>query len=195
MFFDNDIFNDSRDFSAMTDEEILFASHNDPRLFEVLVDRYQEAFIRKAKKILGSREDAQDVVQETFTKMYIYAGKFSVQEGATMKSWGYKILVNTCFTHSNKKKLHGERFSLIDPEFEHLLADKHDAFSTYTTKEYILSILSRMPDSLGKVLEDYYIKGVPQKELAEEEGLSISAIKTRIHRAKRVFKEIGNSFT
>ena len=195
MFFDDNAFEEKTDFSVMSDEEILFASLNDPKLFEELVDRYQEAFIRKAKKILGSREDAQDVVQETFTKMYIYAGKFNVQEGATMKSWGYKILVNTCFTHGKKKKLHGERFSLIDPEFEHLLADKNDSFNTYTTKEYILSILSRMPDSLGKVLEDYYIKGVPQKELADEEGLSISAIKTRIHRAKRVFKEIGNSFT
>ena len=45
-----------------------------------------------------------------------------------------------------------------------------------------------MPDPLAKVLEDYFIKGIPQKELAEQEGVSISAIKTRVHRAKKAFK-------
>ena len=187
--------NISKNISELADEEVLFASIKDPRVFEYLVDRYQDAFMRKAKKLLNTKENAEDAVQETFTKIYIYAGKFKVQEGASFKSWGYKILVNTCFTHGKKKKLHQERFSLIDPEFEHLVADKHDQFESYTAKEYILSILSKMPDSLGKVLEDYYIKGIPQKELAQEEGVSISAIKTRVHRAKKMFKKISNSLT
>lgn len=181
--------------TTLPDEEVLFRSQKDPRVFEVIVERYQEAFVRKAKQLLSTREDAEDAVQETFAKIYIHAGKFEVKDGATFKSWGYKILMNTCFTHGKKKKLHKERFSLIDPEFEHMIADRDDRFSSYTMKEYILSVLSRMPDSLGKVLEDYYIKGVPQKELADDEGVSISAIKTRIHRAKKVFREISNSFT
>ena len=172
----------------LTDEEVLFASQKNPRMFEVLVERYQDAFIRRARHILGNKEEAEDIVQETFTKMYIYGGKFQVQEGASFKSWGYKILINTCFTHCKKKKLHNERFTQINPEFEHLIADKNNDFESYTTKEHILSILSCMPDPLAKVLEDYFIKGIPQKEMAEEEGVSISAIKTRVHRAKKVFK-------
>jgi RNA polymerase sigma factor (sigma-70 family) len=185
----------AQDVLELSDEKVLFRSLHDPRVFEVIVDRYQEAFIRKAKRLLTTQHDAEDAVQEAFTKIYIYANKFEVQEGATFKSWAYKILINTCFTHGKKKKLNTERFSLIDPEFEHLIADTEDRFKSFTLKEYILSVLSRMPDSLGKVLEDYYIKGVPQKELAEEEGVSVSAIKTRIHRAKKSFKEISNSFT
>jgi len=153
--------------SSLKDEEVLYQSLKDPRLFELLVDRYQEAFIRKAKRVLVTQHDAEDAVQETFTKIYIYANKFQVQEGASFKSWAYKILINTCFTHGKKKKLNTERFSLIDPEFEHLIADKNDRFRSFTLKEYILSVLSRMPDSLSDVLEDYYIKGVSQKELAE----------------------------
>ncbi|MCK5026908.1 MAG: RNA polymerase sigma factor [Candidatus Pacebacteria bacterium] len=185
--------NIQKNISELADEEVLFASIKDPHAFEELVDRYQDAFMRKAKKLLNTKENAEDAVQETFTKIYIYAGKFKVQEGASFKSWGYKILVNTCFTHGKKKKLHQERFALIDPEFEHLVADKHDQFESYTAKEHILSILSRMPDSLGKVLENYYIKGIPQKELAQEEGVSISAIKTRVHRAKKIFRSISGS--
>ena len=50
-----------------------------------------------------------------------------------------------------------------------------------------------MPEPLAKVLEDYFIKGIPQRELAEEEGVSLSAIKTRVHRAKKTFKKISNS--
>ena len=174
--------------AELADEEIIFASIKDPRMFETLVDRYQDAFARKARYILGSKEDAEDAVQETFTKMYIYAGKFQVQEGASFKSWGYKILINTCFTYGKKKKLHNERFTQINPEFEHLISDKKNEFESYTMKEHVLSIFSHMPDSLAKVLEDYFIKGIPQKELAEQEGVSISAIKTRVHRAKKAFK-------
>lgn len=176
--------------ASLSDEKILTLAQKQPEFFEVLVDRYQEMFIRKALRIAGKQEDAEDVVQETFVKIFVHADKFKVQEGASFKSWGYKILVNTCFTQYKKLKLNRERFLQLDPELEGILPDKNSAFEKYTLSEYILSITSKMPDSLGKVLEDYFIKGIPQKELAEQENVSISAIKTRVHRAKKAFKKI-----
>ena len=178
----------------LPDEKILILAQKRSEVFEILVDRYQDAFIRKALRITGKKEDAEDVVQETFVKIFIHADKFKVQEGASFKSWGYKILVNTCFTQYKKLKLNRERFLQLDPELEGILPDKNSAFEKYTLSEYILSVTSKMPDALGKVLEDYFIKGIPQKELAEQENVSISAIKTRVHRAKKVFKKISNSF-
>ncbi len=178
------------DFLSLPDEKILFWAHKKPQVFEILVDRYQKAFIRKAFHILRKKEDAEDVVQETFVKIFIHADKFKVQEGASFKSWGYKILINTCFTHSKKLKLKRERFLQLDPELEGILPDKNSVYDKYTLSEYILSVTSKMPDALGKVLEDYFIKGIPQKELAEQENVSISAIKTRVHRAKKAFKKI-----
>ena len=194
MFLTTDKEKYTDDFSSLPDEKILFLAQKKPEVFEILVDRYQNAFIRKALHILGRREDAEDIVQETFVKIFLHADKFKVQEGASFKSWGYKILINTCFTHSKKLKLNRERFFQLDPELEGILPDKNSAFEKYTLAEYIMSVTSQMPGAFAKVLENYFIKGIPQKELAKQESVSISAIKTRVHRAKKMFKKISNSF-
>src|SRR3989338_5353686 len=102
--------------TKLADEEILAASRAKPYLFEILVDRYQEAFLRKASRILGYRPEVEDVVQETFTKIYVYSGNFAKQEGASFSSWAYKILMNTTFTHYQKLKRKGEMVANVDEE-------------------------------------------------------------------------------
>src|SRR3989344_6165705 len=86
------------------DEAILSASLRNPNLFGVLVDRYQEAFLRAAQRVVKTREDAEDIVQETFAKIYKNAKKFKKQAGIEFKSWAYKVLVNTSFSHYQRLK-------------------------------------------------------------------------------------------
>jgi len=50
-------------------------------------------------------------------------------------------------------------------------------------------VFSKMPKHLAKVLHLHFIEGSPHKEIAEKEGVSVSAIKTRVHRAKKEFKK------
>src|SRR3989338_3468703 len=110
-----------------SDEEILALSVSKPDLFSILVDRYQESFLRKANHIIkNDPETAGDLVQDTFVKIYLNAPKFKIVEGATFKSWGYKILINTCFT--KYKKLKNERVFLndLDPEIQELVPSKAD---------------------------------------------------------------------
>ena len=114
---------DSSPKEEKSDEEILALSIEQPHLFAVLIDRYQSAFLRKAGTVIRGKEDAEDIVQETFTKIYLYAGKFQVQEGASFKSWGYKILMNTSFTHYKKKKRRIGATADLDPEFYEILPD------------------------------------------------------------------------
>ena len=92
----------------LKDEEILALSIKRPELFSKLVDKYQDAFLRKAKRVLGDRSEVEDVVQETFTKIYLYSSKFQTQEGASFSSWAYKILMNTTFTQYQKLKKRGD---------------------------------------------------------------------------------------
>ena len=86
----------------LKDEEILAASLEKPALFRILVARYQEAFIRKALGILRQREEAEDIVQETFVKIYFNGKKFKKMEDVEFKSWAYKILVNTAISRYRK---------------------------------------------------------------------------------------------
>lgn len=179
------------DMSCRSDEDILALSVKHPALFGVLLDRYQDAFLRKASNVVRTKEDAEDVVQETFVKIYRYAGSFQVQDGASFKSWGYKILMNTSFTHYQKIKKRGDAFADIPPEMYEEIADRNEeGLETKAARDEIASVLSRMPRHLAEVLKLHLVEGRPHKEIALKEGSSVSAIKTRVHRAKKEFKKI-----
>src|SRR3989338_6857424 len=77
----------TEDFSTLPDAEVLARSQKEPELFAVLVRRYEAPLLRRARKILFSQEDAEEAVQDAFTKMYLDAEKYSVQEGASFSSW------------------------------------------------------------------------------------------------------------
>ncbi len=180
----------STDVSQLKDEELLAASQKKPSAFSALVDRYEEAFLRKARRIVGE-DVAPDVVQDVFVKIYLNAAKFRPVEGASFKSWGYKILVNTCFTYCKKMKRDKEFFARLDPELQELVADtKSRDHEKHVNAEEVTSVLARMPGILGNVLEDFFIKERTQQEIAEAQGVTVGVVRTRLHRAKKKFNEV-----
>src|SRR5665647_3299840 len=110
---------------GMSDEQLLAASTRHPSLFVLLVRKYEEAFLRKAMGIVHEREEAEDIVQEAFTKIYLNAAKFKTVEGASFSSWGYRILINTALTHYAKRKREGGRVVELEPEIWALIPDKN----------------------------------------------------------------------
>ena len=179
--------------TKQSDEEILFASIKTPALFEVLVDKYEQPFQNKVKSILGPREEIFDIVQETFVKIYMNAAKFQVQEGASFKSWGYKILINTTFTYYQKLKKDDGALVRVERELYEAFPDERHAHKTHEMTDFVASTLSRMPKHLSRVLKLHFLDCMPQKEIAALEGVSISAVKTRIHRAKREYKKVSSN--
>lgn len=176
--------------ASLRDEEVLERSIATPSLFAVIVERYQDAFLRKAESVVRSREEAEDIVQETFTKIYFNARRFKTVEGASFKSWGYKILMNTTFTHYQKLKKKGGALIELDPEFYETLPDPANYSHEETMRDYVASFLSRMPMQLARPLSLHFIDEYSQKEIAEMEGTTVSAIKTKIYRAKREFQRL-----
>ncbi|TRZ53448.1 RNA polymerase sigma factor [bacterium] len=175
---------------TMRDEELLRLSIGNPTVFGVLVDRYQAAFLRKAHRVLRNREDAEDAVQESFTKIYVNAAKFQPQEGASFNSWGYKILLNTCYTlHQKRKKTSGKRVYLEDEIFYNL-SDKKEEGKEVELRDMVATLLSHLPKNLHRVLHLHFIMGYKQQEIADMEGESLGAVKTRVFRAKQELKKM-----
>jgi RNA polymerase sigma-70 factor (ECF subfamily) len=178
------------------DEEVLAASVEKPALFALLVRRYEEAFLRKALSIVRGQEEAEDVVQEAFLKIYRNASKFKVVEGASFSSWGYRILINTALTHYARAKRRGANVVELDDEIWQLIPDKNlRQFEKKELLDEIASVLSRLPAPLARALSAFFIEGKSQEEIAKSEGLSVGAIKTRVHRAKREFKKVYETIT
>lgn len=180
--------------AGKSDEELLALSVSEPSLFALIVRKYEAPFLRKALSVVREQEDAEDVVQEAFTKIYLNAKKFKKQEGAQFSSWGYRILINTALTHYQKKKRHGLVGARLDDEIWQLIPDHNlRQFEKHELLDQVASVLSRMPEPLSRALSAFFIEGKPQEEIAAEEGLSVGAIKTRVHRAKKEFKKIAET--
>jgi RNA polymerase sigma-70 factor (ECF subfamily) len=179
-----------------TDEEILALSVKQPSLFALLVRKYEAPFMRKAMGIVHEETAAEDIVQEAFTKIYLNANKFAPVEGASFSSWGYRILINTALTHYQKRKRDGLRSVQLDEEIWALIPDKNlKQFEKKEVIDVVASVLSRMPESFAKALSSFFIDGMSQEEMAIDEGVSVGAIKTRVHRAKAEFKKIYKTVT
>ncbi len=179
-----------------SDEEVLVASLTTPSLFVLLVRKYEAPFLRKAENIIRDPEEAQDIVQETFTKIYLHGKKFVKQEGASFSSWAYRILINTALTHYAKRRKKGEHVADLDPEFYEMLPDKDlRQFEKQEASDELASILIRMPDAFARALVSHFIEGKSQAEIAKEEGLSVGAVKTRVHRAKKEFRKVYETIT
>jgi RNA polymerase sigma-70 factor (ECF subfamily) len=173
----------------LSDEEVLWRSQSHPWLFGVLLDRYQDAFMRKALRVLHNPLDAEEVVQDTFTKIYLHAHTFSIQEGAKFSSWGYRILMNTACTRYQKLVKEGQRFTHIDPEFEQFLGERkeHSGFAERT--DAIERVLTRLPGHFAHVLRLHYLERWSQEDIADSTGEQVGTVKARIHRAKAAFRK------
>lgn len=181
------------DFTSRSDEELLAVSIQQPKAFSVLVDRYQEAFLRKGQNILKSREDAEDVIQETFIKIYMNAAWFRQVEGASFKSWAYKILLNNCFSAHKKNKTNKEMIARLDNEIFELIPDRSIILEQERkfTVDYLTSLISKLPAVLAQAIKLHFIDDKSQKEVADILGVSEGAVRARIHRAKKLLKEIN----
>jgi len=190
---ENSISNSPDSPKERSDEDVFLASRAQPYLFSIILDRYQDAFFRKAKQIVKTDEDAQDVVQIAFTKMYLHSARFTPQGEGSFKSWGYRVLMNSAFTQYQKLKR--SRGIALTDELEEILPDMKE-LSAAENKElvdYVGSVLIRMPDNLASVLGKFFLEGKSQEEIAKEEGVSIGAVKTRVYRAKEAFRNVLSS--
>ncbi|MES2134642.1 MAG: RNA polymerase sigma factor [Patescibacteria group bacterium] len=180
---------------SMSDEMLLARSLSNPSAFEVLVARYQSQFLSRVQGIVGSRDAAEDVVQEAFIRVYRFAPRFKGESGS-FRAWSLTILMNVARTHYRKGVRGRESFAELTAEHYESLADLsieskegHQAYA----REVIEKGLAQAPGPVAEILQLAFIDGLPYAEIAEKLGTSVPAVKTRVHRAKAVLRDIIGS--
>ena len=179
----------------MPDEVILKKSVSNPALFSILIDKYQLPFLRKALGIVHSKEEAEDITQETFTKIYLNAKKFKKQPGVEFKSWAWRILVNTSLTHYRKqKKTFGDvgyldELLANDEEGEALFA-MEDTLDKDERIEGVREAIGKMPGEASELLRAHYVDDRPYAEIAKKHRITVGALKMKLFRARKVLKDI-----
>ena len=176
---------------APSDEALLARSQSEPQCFATIITRYEDAFWRKGRRIISDENLLADVIQDAFVKIYLNAGKFRSQTGATFRSWAYRIFINTCFSAYKQQKREREFIATLDPELLALAPDEktllHESRWAF---DDLLVLISRLPKLLGRVAQLHLIEGRTQAEVAKIEGVTIGAVRTRLHRAKQALRAL-----
>ena len=178
------------DLTALPDAELLARAQREPSLFALLVRRYEAPLLRRARSILRSPEDAEEAVQDAFTKMYLYADRYKAQEGASFSSWAYTILNRVAYTkYMSLKQERGATAHLETEHYESLPDERASFLEDLSIRNEVLAALVTLPETASRLLRLQFIEGKTQDEIAKSEHLSVPAVKTRVHRAKKLFKQ------
>ena len=176
---------------AIADEVVLRRSLVNPSLFSLIVDRYQDGFLRSAYRVVRSTEEAEDIVQEAFIKIYRNGKKFKVQPGASFKSWAYKILMNTAFTRYRKLK---KKDVNLEEFFDVILYEgarnaQRAELTQLETKNRVELALAEIPQELANLIKLHYFEGYSYDDISSMLGLPVSTLKMRLYRARNVVKK------
>jgi len=184
-----------------SDEEKLIelAKKGDKKALTQLVKNYEQTIYNFSFKICRDRDKAENIMQETFYSMIKHLNQFDSK--SKLSTWLYRIVANHCLMQVRKEK--HRQFVSIDND-ETLFEEKYTADysrlpTKYTENEELKKILD---DAISKLSPDYRmifllrdIEGLSTEETAEASELSISAVKSRLHRARAFLRnEITRAF-
>lgn len=176
------------DLNHLSDEDLLKKSLAAPSAFEILITRYQRHFLERATHVVKTRDEAEDVVQETFVRIYRFATKYEEKHG-TFKAWAMTILMNVARTRYQKQvTMRGRIAPLSTDHYEQLAAPStKDAAHA---KDAIERALAQIPEDSARLIRLAYLEELPYVQIAEREGITVGALKTRIHRLKKELRYI-----
>ena len=168
--------------------EALGAPDGDTNAFAELVRRHQSAVLANCRYLTRSPDDAEDLAQEVFVKAFFKLDSF--EERARFSTWLQRIKVNHCLNFMRSRK--GKSFvDANEPELEpELKVDEHPASEAEIASERarIRAVLDSLPDSLRVPLVLCDVDGLSYKEIQEQLGLGLSAVKMRIARGREEFR-------
>lgn len=165
-----------------TDEELMGRIRNGDRdAFSELVMRHTKKYYSLAYRMLSSREEAEDIVQESFLILWTNPASWDSGRKAKFTTWFYRVVANACI---DMKRKHAPlpMEDGFDPPDEGRGAD--EALEMKRDKENIDSCIGELPESQQTALALCFYEGVSNREAAEIMGVSVKALESLLMRAK-----------
>ncbi len=149
-----------------------------------LYQLYAKAMFNISYRMMNSREEAEDMLQEAFTQAFMKLDSFRYDSG--FGSWLKRIVVNTCINAMNKRKVDLEYCEEI---YSGDLVEEKEAEPEYTVQN-VNRAMEQLPDGSRMVFSLYLLEGYDHVEIAEILQISESTSKSQFMRAKRKVAEI-----
>lgn len=155
--------------------------------FNLLVRKYSERVYRHIRKMVVDHDDANDLVQDTFIK--VYAGLQDFRQASSLFTWIYRIATNECLLFLRKKR---RRFFLPIVDYAAELANKLEAQLSPDADEVqkkLQNALIRLPDKQRLVFNMRYYDELSYEQIGEITGTSVGALKASYHLAVKKIEE------
>jgi len=183
----------ARDFSLVRE-----AQRGNHVAFEQLVHIHDRDVLRLAFRIIGSKDDIQDICQEAFLKVYKTLDSFRFE--CSFSTWIYRIVTNVCFDHLRKSRsrkensavernAEGEEYNLLDRVPDHRVA--HQPEQQLYRREaavQVLLALQRLTFHERAVFELRYFRELKLRTVGERLNISEASVKTTLSRATQKLK-------
>ncbi|HUQ88568.1 MAG TPA: sigma-70 family RNA polymerase sigma factor [Vicinamibacterales bacterium] len=171
----------------------------DEAAFELVVRSYGGRLLAVARRIVGSEEDARDVVQDAFMNAFKSLDRF--EGNAKLSTWLHRIVVNAALMRLRTRKRkpeqsiesmlpsfmedghHEERFQSWDEPVDKLMERAEN-------RELVRKQIDALPEGYRTVLVLRDIEGLDTEETANVLGLSVNATKIRLHRARQALRSL-----
>lgn len=154
--------------------------------FESLVNRHKDAVYRQMVRVCGNQADAEDVLQEAL--LNAYQALPTLRDRAAFQAWLVTIARNVC-TRLRKKEALRPILQLPVPDM--LPGEDPSAESRLIDRDIegcVRAALGRLPPHYRRVIELRDIEGVAASAVAHELGITVPAVKSRLHRARNLLR-------
>ena len=173
--------------SALEKEIVTLLQASDKKVITLLYDNYADALFGVIKKIISDDDTAQDVLQETFVKIWRYSKKYDPSK-AKLFTWLYRIAYNSAIDkvrslkNKKEKEVQIENSSVYKIESGALNEDVLD----------IKKHLNTLDEKYQIVINALFFEGMTQQEASEELDIPLGTIKSRLKIGLRELKKIYN---
>lgn len=169
------------------DENILIEAINngDTRAYAKLVDRYKDLVYTLALRMLKHKEEAEEVAQDTFVKVFKSLHKF--KGDSKFSTWIYKVAYNTCLDTIKKNKKHLNNVTIDEYNFNKLdtIDNALDNIIKEEKSALIKNCINKLPEDSSALLTLFYFEELSLDEISKIINIEANTVKVKLFRARK----------
>ena len=173
--------------SSIEKEIVHLLERGDKKAISLLYENYADALFGVIKKIIADDDTAQDVLQESFVKIWRYSKKYDASK-AKLFTWLYRIAYNTAIDKVRSLKNKGDNEVQIETSNVYKISSNELNQDVLDIKKHLGSI----DEKYQIVINALFFEGMTQQEASEELDIPLGTIKSRLKIGLRELKRIYN---
>jgi len=178
-------------FAAASDHDLVRAIQvGDEDAFAELVARHEGRAYRVARQLVADAEDARDVAQEAFLRIFKNSERFDFEHEFT--TWLYRIVTNLCIDHLRRRRHVAVGGEDDEPEREVVDAGApvpSERLEQAETAALVRACVARLPEHFRVVIALRELEGLTCQEISRIVGATAVTVRWRLHRARKLFAE------